>query len=262
MTTRSGLILGLLLCLLAPAARARTHLGQDELKILAASSVAVIYVDTDSALERELDPDHHVLGVTPLTAVLADVWNDYRLHMLLAHIDPYQGKLDGLALPGSTHRGVQDALGSVPWLAKTPWTDVRQDPKDRWFLKRQAQQAKASVVIFIRPRLFLAPAVDALYLVCSIDIETAAPRRGVSHYDSSEMIASERIEDADLPPLVTRPDPAQDPADLRMSRLLADDAAAFKRVYAKLMLQSQQQLYYYFTGSKTAVVPPAPRVGQ
>ena len=261
MTIRSGLILGLALSLPALPAQAKTHLDREELKILSAASVAVVYVDTDAALEPELDPDHHMLGVTPLTAVFADVLNSYRLHMLLAHIRPYERALDGLALPASTHRGVQDALISVPWLGKSPWTAVRQDPKDALFLTRQTRQAKAAVVIFIRPRLFLAPAADTLYLVCSIDIETAGLRgREVAHYDSSEVIASQRVEEADLPVVAGKPDPSRDAADLRMTRLLADDGAAFKKLYARLILQSQQQLYYYFTGDQAS--PPAIHVGQ
>ena len=263
MNTRSGLIMGLLLCLPALPAQARSHLDRDELKILSAASVAVVYVDTDTALESDLDPDHHMLGVTPLTAVLADVLNNYRLHMLLAHIGPYHDALQGLALPASTHMGVQQALASVSWLGKMPWADVRQDPKDTFFLTRQAELAKAAVVIFIRPRLFLDPSIDALYLVCSIDIETAGARgREVTHYDSSQVIASEPVLDADLPVVAGKPDPTQDAADLRMARLLADGGAGFKKLYARLMLQSEQQLYYYFTGSKAAPPVPAVRVGQ
>jgi hypothetical protein len=256
---RSGPILGLLLCLAALPAQARTHLDPNELRILSASSVAVVYVGTDTALEHGLDPAHHTLGVTPLTAVLADVLNSYRLHMLLAHIAPYQGALDKLALPESMRKSVQDALVSVPWLAQTPWAEARQDPSDRLFLTEHAQRAKASVVIFIQPHLFLDPDADALYMVCSIDIETAGPGgRGVSHYDSSDVVVSEPVTDTGLPV----PDQSHDLGDLRMARLFADDAAAFKQLYAKLMLQSQQQLYYYFTGKPSPQPVPATRAGQ
>lgn len=260
---RSRLILGLVLCLAYLPAQARTHLEPNELKILSASSVAVVYVDTDSALEHQLDPQHHMLGVTPLTAVLADVLNSYRLHMLLAHITPYQGALDKLALPESTHKSVQDALVAVPWLVQTPWADARQDPENRLFLTENTRRAKAPVVIFIQPRLFLTPDADALYMVCSIDIETAAPDGSdVTHYDSSEVVVSQDVDAADMPAPATVPGQSQDLADLRMAKLFADDGADFKKLYARLMLQSQQQLYYYFTGNKTSQAAPASHVGQ
>lgn len=260
---RSRLILGFLLCLATLPAQARTHLDQNELRILSASSVAVVYVDTDAALEHELDPQHHMLGVTPLTAVLADVLNSYRLHMLLAHITPYQSALDKLALPESTHKSVQGALGLVPWLAKTPWADARQDPQDKLFLTEHTRRAKTPVVIFIQPRLFLDPDADVLYMVCSIDIETAGPGGSdVSHYDSSQVVVSQAVDPADMPAAAAVLGQSQDLADLRMAKLFANDGADFKKLYAKLMLQSQQQLYYYFTGDSSLQTAPATRVGQ
>lgn len=263
MTKRSSPIWCLLLCLAASPAQAKTHLDRNELKILSASSVAVVYVDTDAALEHSLDPAHHMLGVTPVTAVLADVLNSYRLHMLLVHITPYQAALDKLALPASTHKSVQDALVSVPWLVAQPWADALPDPKDYFFFTKQAQQAKAPVVIFIQPRLFLDPAADTLYLVCGIDIETRGPGgTQVSHYDSSQVIASQSVEDADLPTVPKATEPSQDAAELRMAQLFADDGAAFKKLYAKLMLQSQQQLYYYFTGDASPASSPVTRIGE
>lgn len=264
MTKRSRPVLGLLLCLAVLPVQAKTHLDRNELKILSASSVAVVYVDTDAALEHQLDPQHHMLGVTPLTAVLADVLNSYRLHMLLAHLTPYQAALDKLALPASTHKSVQDALISVPWLVALPWAEAQPDPKDYFFFTRQAQQAKAPVVIFIQPRLFLDPAADTLYLVCAIDIETHGPGgTDVSHYDSSEVVVSQGVDVTDLPAMPKATDPSQDAADLRMAQLFADDGAAFKRLYAKLMLQSQQQLYYYFTGNDSpSSSSPAVRIGE
>lgn len=260
---RSRLILGFLLCLAALPAQARTHLDPNEVRILSASSVAVVYVDTDMALEHQLDPQHHMLGVTPLTVVLADVLNSYRLHMLLAHLTPYQSALDKLALPESTHKSVQDALVAVPWLAKTPWADARQDPKDSLFLTEHTRRAKAPVVIFIQPRLFLDPDADALYMVCSIDIEIAGPGSAdVRHYDSTDVVVSQDVDAADSPAPVTVPGKSQDLADLRMARLFANDGAEFKQLYAKLMLQSQQQLYYYFTGNRPSSPAPAPRISQ
>ncbi|HSN18499.1 MAG TPA: hypothetical protein VLV87_09865 [Gammaproteobacteria bacterium] len=251
MTIHAGPIMGLLLCLAATPVQAKTHLDRSELKILADSSVAVVYVDADSPVERSLDPEHHLLGVTPLTAVVADVVNSYRLHMLLVHIGPYQSALEGLALPDRTHRGLQDALGTVPWLEKTPWADVRQDPRDALFLTQQAERAKAPVVIFISPRLFLDSSADTLYMVCAIDIETTGPDGSeVRHYDSSEMIAAQPVDDADLPPATVTQGPLADPAAKRMARLFADGGAAFNKVYAKLLARSQQQLYYYFTGTR------------
>jgi hypothetical protein len=76
------------------------------------------------------------------------------------------------------------------------------------------------------------------------------------------VIASQSVEDADLPAMPKAMDPSQDAADLRMAQLFADDGAAFKKLYAKLMLQSQQQLYYYFTGDVLPASSPTMRIGE
>ena len=255
MTVRSGPFLGLLLCLAVLPAQARSHLDRGELKILAASSVAVVYVDGGPALEPSLDPAHHMLGVTPLTAVLADVVNRYRLHVLLAHIGPYRAAVDKLPLSESTQQGLRQALLPVPWLGKAPWTEVRQDPRDALFLTRQAQAARAPVVVFIRPQLFMEPDAGALYMECNIDIETAGPGVPVSHYDSSDVIISEPVDDAGLP----APDRTHDLGDRRMARLFANGAEGFQRLYSRLLARSQQQLYYYFTGDRPASPAPVAR---
>jgi len=248
-----------LLSLSCATAEAKTHLNRDELKILAASSVALVYVDTDQALEPYLDPNHRMVGITPATMIVADAVNQHRLNAFTARIAPYQSALDGFSLPQTTHKAVQDALASIPWLVKTPWVDAKQDPQDNWFMRKHAEQAKRQIVIFIRPQLMMNPSADELFVICAIDIETAnPPGANITHYESTEVITSLDIDDDELPPLAPRAKPDADEADVRMAQLFANDGKAFKKAYARLLQQAQQQIYYYFTDNNTP--PPATTV--
>jgi hypothetical protein len=245
-----------LLSLSSGTAQAKSHLSSDELKILAGSSVALVYVDTDQVLQPYLDPNHRMLGITPATMIVADVVNQHRLNAFAARIAPYRAALDGFSLSQSTHKAVRDALTSIPWLVKTPWVEARQDPQDYWFMRKHAELARTQVVIFIHPQLMMDPSADELFVICDIDVETAnPPGANIVHYESIVVTTSLDIDDDELPPRTTPPKQGEDDAEVRLARMFADDGAAFKKLYDKAVAKTQQQLYYYFTGNDTP--PPA-----
>jgi hypothetical protein len=223
--------------------------------------VAVIYVDTDQALEPYLDSNHRMVGITPATMIVADVVNQHRLDAFAARIAPYQTTLAGYALPQSLHKAVQDALASIPWLVKTPWVEAKLDPRDSWFMRKQAELARTQVVIFVHPQLWMDPTADELFVTCDIDVETAnPPGTNITHYESTEVTTSLDIEDDELPPRATLPKQGEDDAEVRLARMFAGDGAAFKKLYARAVEKAQQQLYYYFTGNDTS--PPAAATGR
>ena len=244
-------LLPLLLCVYAGGTEAKDHLSRKELKALTVSSVAVVYMDTDQPLEPYLDYSHSMVGFTPVTMIVADAVNTHRLNAFAVRIAPYQSALQRFSLPQSTQQAVQAALVSVPWLEQRPWVDAKPEPQDFMFLTRHAELARTRVVIFIHPQLMMDPGADALYLVSSIDIETAdPPGANIAHYDINQLITALPIRDQDLP-AASLPQQGGETAELRLARLFADDGAAFKKLYAELLQQFQQQLYYYFTSNKT-----------
>jgi len=119
-------------------------------------------------------------------------------------------------------------------------------------LLEQGLKTKAQVVVFIRPRLELNDDADDLYLVTMIDIETLdATGKTLNHYENTEVSIDLDVDDDALPPLATPLPPGTKEEDVRSAKLFANDGAAFKLIYAKLIQQVQQQLYYFFTGNDT-----------
>lgn len=248
----AGLTLGVLLAAHAGTAQATKHLSRDERRILAATSVAVVYMDTDKALWPHIN--QHT-GVTPVTMILADVLNQRQLDAFDARTRPYQDLLDKLALPRSVREAVQDALASVAALQQRAWTVVIPDPKDHSFLLEQGLKTKADVVVFIRPRLELNDDADGIYVVTMIDIETLdATGKSLKHYANTELSTDVSVEDDALPPLAPPSRPGMQKEDVRAARLFADGGAAFRQLEARVLVQAREQLYYYFTGND---IPPA-----
>lgn len=245
--------LALLLSLSSITAEAKKHLDRDELQVLSATSVAVVYVDMDQPLQPYIVEGG---SINVAAQLVADAVAQHQMNEYLARVAPYRGVIDKLALPQATRKGVQEALASVPALQKMPWTVTMPDPNDNFFMRDQALKTKAQVVIFIRPKLMMNPNADHFYIVSSIDIETLdANGKSFDHYDGTQLTASVDVDDDQLPPLATPPAPGMKDEDVRAARLFANDGAAFMQVYSSLLQQAQQKLYYFFTGSNTP--PPA-----
>lgn len=257
MKTVRVFMLGLLLCLGCGSAQAKNHLSRDEQQLLSATSVAVVYMDTDRGLWPYIK--QHT-GTTPATLALADSLDQRQLGQFNARVAPYQDVIDKAAFPQSIRKAMQDALASVAVLQRTAWTAVIPDPHDHMFLHEQGLKTKAQVVVFIRPRLELNDDADDLYLVTMIDIETLdASGKSLNHYESSELSTDIDVDDDALPALATPPAPGASKEDVRSAKLFANDAAAFKVLYTKLLQQAQQQVYYFFTGNNTS--PPVDATG-
>lgn len=257
MTAVRVMVSGLMLYLVCGSAQARSHLTRDEIKILSATSVAVVYMDTDKALWPHINQHS---GITPLTIALAMELNQRQLDAFDARTLPYLNLLAKLALPQSVRGAVQQALASVAPLQQRPWTVVTPDPKDHSFLLEQGLKTKASVVIFIRPRLEMNDDADGIYLDTMIDIETLdATGKSLNHYANTELSTDIDVDDATLPPLAAPPRPDTRKEDVRAARLFADGAAAFMQYQPRLLAQARQQLYYYFTGKDPA--PPVSSAG-
>lgn len=245
--------LALLLSLSSVIAEAKKHLDRDELQVLSATDVAVVYADTDQPIQPYISEGG---GIHVTAQLMAESDFQYQMNEYRVRIAPYLGILDELALPEATRKGVQEALASVAILQKTPWTVAIPDPSDSFFMKEQALKTKAQVVIFIRPELMMNDDADHFYLVSSIEIETLdANGKSYVHYDGTELTASVDVDDDRLPPLAVPPSPGMKDEDLRAAKIFANDGAAFMQIYSSLLQQTQQKLYYFFTSKDTP--PPA-----
>lgn len=256
MTSRTflGITAALLSCLCGTA-RAQKHLDSDERKILSATSVAVVYMDGDRPLWPFIKPHS---GTTLPTIVLADALDEREYQHFLALYTPHAEAIARLGLPASERKAVQDTLSSVTFLQQTPWTVVVPDPHDSSFLREQSLKTKADIVIFIRPRLEMNDDGDDFYLVTLVDIETKnATGTSYDHYMATELSTDVDVDDDQLPPLTGPLPSGNSEEDIRVDKLFQADGAAFKQqVYAKLLQQGLQQLYYFFTGENT-LPPPA-----
>ncbi|HEY1773710.1 MAG TPA: hypothetical protein VGH91_11025 [Gammaproteobacteria bacterium] len=247
----------LLLSVNSVTAEAMSHLDRDELKLLSATSVAVVYLDTGKGLQPFIaQPGAPNLGVGLVGGAVAG----HQANKYLSLVTPYQGAIDKLDLPQATHKGLQDALASVSAMQETPWATVKPDPDDKFFMKGQALKTGAQIVIFIQPQLLMNWDGDRLYMISTIDIVTLdANGKTYDHYDSSILRTQVDVDDDQLPPLATPPSPEMDDEDVRAERLFANDGKGFMQVYSKLLQQAQQQFYYFFTGTDTP--PPAAVTG-
>lgn len=257
MTMASRTFIGItavILSCLCTTAQAAKHLTSDERKILAASSVAVVYIDSDRALWPYVKQNS---GITPLSMAIADELNQRELDHFNALYQPHAEVIGKLGLPASDRQAVQEALSSVGILQQKPWMVVVPDPRDHSFLLEQSLKTKADIVIFIRPRLEMNDDGDDFYLVTLVDMETIdTTGKTFNHYLGTEISADVDVDDDALPPVRDSPAPGSSEDDIRVDKLFQADGAAFKQqVYAKLLQQAQQQLYYFFTGENDP--PPA-----
>lgn len=256
MTSRTlASITAVIFSCLCGTAQAKNHLSHDELKLLSATSVAVVYIDSDRPIWPYVK--QHV-GTTPLTIAIADVMDQREMDHFNALYQPHTDAMAKLALPATDRKAMQDALASVSVLQQKPWMVVVPDPRDRSILMESSLKTKADVVIFIRPRLEMNDDGDDFYLVTLVDIETLdATGKTYNHYMATELSTDVDVDDDALPPLSGSLPSGGSEEDVRVDKLFQADGAAFKQqIYAKLLHQAQQQIYYFFTGENT-LPPPA-----
>ena len=251
--------LALLLSLSSITAEAKKRLDRNELQVLSALSVAVVYADTDEPIQPYIVPAG---GTTIASQIVADAIVQHEIDEYMTRIGLYRGVIDRLALPQVTRKGIEEALAPVASLQKTPWTVAIPDPNDNYFMKEHALKLKADVVIFIRPKLMMSYKADHFYMESSIDIETLdASGKSYSHYDGTEVDVDADVDDDQLPPLATLPALGMNDDDVRAAKLFANDGAVFMQIYSSLLQQTQQKLYYFFTGSNTPPPTAATHAG-
>lgn len=128
---------------------------------------------------------------------------------------------------------------------------VIPDPKASSLFKEQAAKTHADIAVIIGSSLQINDDTDQLYLITVVDIETMdATGKSYNHYESSEFITGVYVDDEQLR-LLTSPGPGAEEGDVRAGRLFSDGGVHFKPLFDKLLLQTQQKLYYFFTGNDT-----------
>jgi hypothetical protein len=97
----SLLACALALCLVAGPAQAKSHLSRDEIKILSATSVAVVYIE-DQPLRPYVEENGGSGGV--IGVVIGDAIAQRHYDAVMRHITPYKSVIDSLGMPEATQK--------------------------------------------------------------------------------------------------------------------------------------------------------------